>query len=101
LHTTHQNLAKDRVVRDDGSIVASSPDVVLEILTERAAVDVTGEIASVLDAYYNTPKALGATERGAVSHQVAEGKAAMKRKWTEVREEPTNAEAEAEVSSHS
>ena len=101
LHSTHQNLAKDRVVREDGSIVASSPDVVLEILAERAAADVTGEIASVLDAYYNTPKALGATERGAVSHQVAEGKAAMKRKWTEIREEPTNAEAEAEVSSHS
>ena len=102
LHTTHQKLPKDRMVNDKGEMVPSTPDVVLEILHRRAKEDVTGEIGAVLDAYYNTPKAIAATERGAIASQVADGKAAMKRKWTEVREElgDTDDKTEAEVSSH-
>lgn len=60
---------------------------VLEILTQRARDGVTGEMGHALDAFYNTPKALIAVERGASEELVAAGRAAMTEKWRRIQRE--------------
>jgi len=92
LHSMHQTAAlTDAATSASGEHQASTPDEVLKILTKRAVEDVTGELAQVLDAFFNTPDAMAAQERGATPEMLAAGKQALLKKWTQMKEQKEGA----------
>ena len=87
LHTTHQQLRKDYVRDAEGKLKSALPDDVLSVVKARAERDKTGEVTRVLDAFFNTPQAMAAQERGATPAMLAAGKQAMVRKWATLGKE--------------